>query len=202
MGGTPYSPLPTAVPTPLPVKELTFVKEPSSSPAPHLLMSPQPRALLSPVAFRSNRTPITNQIGTPKGPFFSDIEPEKWAPVSPGSESEDQIEGYTGQQVVSPGDEETLVLLETSLQGSEVVTGHEVKQGKPVVQSSDQDYSVLQSRTKPRVLTFDLVPANPCEAQSALHCSIGDRRVTDCRDKRCHFCPSFDPVYASAYMGR
>ena len=27
------------------------------------------------------------------------------------------------------------------------------------------------------------------------------RRVTDCRDKRCMFCPSYDPAYASAIHG-
>ena len=27
------------------------------------------------------------------------------------------------------------------------------------------------------------------------------KRVTDCRDRRCQFCPSYDPVYASAFQG-
>ena len=27
------------------------------------------------------------------------------------------------------------------------------------------------------------------------------KRITDCRDRRCRFCPSYDPVYASAFQG-
>ena len=137
-----------------------------------------PSYLLSPPVQKSAplpRTPRkildTNLVLTPNGKFFNDIGDENDTDLNIITDKSSAFDSATGLKMC-PEKEVTITKVERDVSA--------VKRNEGQCCESDEEPGLLDSVT------------------------IGShktRRVTDCKDRGCRFCPSYDPVYASAIHG-